>query len=58
VARGVQEGLDLRGPFAAFLCVLESKIYCDVENLPMPVEARKAIYDFTMVEDQELPKNN
>jgi hypothetical protein len=41
---------------AALLHVLESKIYCDTENLPMPVEARRAIYDFTMEEDQSNQK--
>jgi hypothetical protein len=49
-------GLDLSSLLAALLCVHESKIYCDVENLLMPVEARKAIYDFTMVEDHSNQK--
>jgi len=48
VALDVHLGLDLSSLLVAFLHVLESKIYCDVENLSMPVEARRAIYDFTM----------
>ena len=49
-------GLDLSSVLAAYLCVLECKIYCDGENLPMPVEARRAIYDFTMAEDHSKQK--
>jgi len=49
-------GLDLSSLLAALLCVLESKIYCDKENLPMPVEARRAIYDFTMEDDHSNQK--
>jgi hypothetical protein len=36
-------GLDLSSLLAALLCILEYNIYCDTENLPMPVEARRAI---------------
>ena len=50
VALDVHLGLDLSSLLVAFLHVLESKIYCDAENLSMPVEARRAIYDFTMEE--------
>jgi hypothetical protein len=49
-------GLDLSSLLAAFLCVLCSKIYCDIENLPTHVEARRAIYDFTMEEDHSNQK--
>jgi hypothetical protein len=51
VAPDVHLGLDLSSLLAPFLCVLESKIHCDAENLSMPVEARMAIYVFTMEED-------
>jgi hypothetical protein len=49
-------GHDLSTLLAAFLCVLGSKIYCDIENLPMHAKARRAIYDFTMKEDHSNKK--
>jgi len=56
VAPDVHLGLNLSSLLAAFLHVLESKINCDTENLPMPVEARRASYDFTMEEDHSNQK--
>lgn len=56
VALDVHLGLDLSSLLAAFLSVLETKIYWDIENLPMPAKAKKAIYDFTMQEEHSNQK--
>jgi hypothetical protein len=47
---------DLSSLLAAFLHILESKINCDTVKLSMPVEARRAIYDFSMEEDHSNQK--